>query len=388
MKKVLSAFLAAAVVFTCALSMQLVSMADGEGFANPQYVAKQGDATVDGTVNASEYGATFVADASNSSSWNNGTDCPTVDWNFAYSSKGLYIAITSPSDTDGNFTYQVQMSPKSACPGDGHGMFFSIASDSVGGVGVTRYYYETSTDMGSPATITDQCTGASASSDSGSVIELFIPTAELDCMNADDSVDFTDFVPTAGTTMPFATYVIGNGQAWSTIMGAGSSDVGTYLDQAQSLGTLTFQAPAVVSSSAPASSTPASSEVSSAPASSAVSSEVSSAPASSAVSSAVSSEVSSAPASSAASSSAASSSKASSSKASSSSEVSSADSTGGWGDALAGDSSSEAASSSAAASSSQESNVNTGANGGMAFPIALGVLALGAALVVFKKKAD
>lgn len=93
-----------------------------------QAEAKAGDARVDGIVGRNEYASAFVLKASNTSSWGGWESIRTpITYRFAWSIKGLYLAITYDADAVGEASLlQFVCNPGGQLRGDQEGLFFTI----------------------------------------------------------------------------------------------------------------------------------------------------------------------------------------------------------------------------------------------------------------------
>ena len=93
--------------------------------------AKAGDPKVDGVARPSEYGEAFVVDGNNTVSWSgwDGLNRP-VEYRFAWSDAGLYMAITYDANLVEDFSLlQLNCNPGGQIRGWEQGLFFTVYPD-------------------------------------------------------------------------------------------------------------------------------------------------------------------------------------------------------------------------------------------------------------------
>ncbi len=93
--------------------------------------AKAGDAVVDGWIGNGEYGDPYVLSGANTVSWGDwGSIRTEITYRFAWSSKGLYLAITyNPSYVESDSLLQLDCNPGNQLRGSQEGLFFTIYPD-------------------------------------------------------------------------------------------------------------------------------------------------------------------------------------------------------------------------------------------------------------------
>lgn len=92
--------------------------------------AKAGDPVIDGVARVSEYGEAFVVSGNNTVSWNGwtGLDSP-VEYRFAWSEKGLYMAVTYDAQIEDMSLLQLNCNPGGQISGWEQGLFFTVYPD-------------------------------------------------------------------------------------------------------------------------------------------------------------------------------------------------------------------------------------------------------------------
>lgn len=201
------------------------------------YTAAPGDPTVDGVINPGEYGPTYLNDSTNASAWT-GSITSSVKYSFAWSSKGLYVAVSNPTGVAGNVyggspmdNYQINVDPDNKIPSGDPGIFFSFYPNKDGTVKVLRHNYQTP-DVGSDAPVgynISRFVNAKVNTTNGISMEVFIPTAQLQVVGVSDPrVNLTGWTPTADSTIRIGLYTIqwtanGMANAWTSVCGAGVS---------------------------------------------------------------------------------------------------------------------------------------------------------------------
>lgn len=147
--------------------------------------AKAGDPVVNGVYEEDEYGDPFVLSAFNSVSWGGWDPINTsVVYRFAWSKKGLYIAVTyDPSFVEQGTLFQLDCDPGNQLPGNEQGLFFSVYSNKT----VTIHNHKTMAGDASyaPFDITDQVRIASAKQGGLETIEVLLPMQAFRISNRD-----------------------------------------------------------------------------------------------------------------------------------------------------------------------------------------------------------
>ena len=116
-------FLAVILLVICFGSTLSVSAAN-----SMQAEAKAGDVYVDGNVGRNEYASAFILTADNTTPWGGWSSLETpVTYRFAWSFRGLYIAITyDPNMVDDASLLQFVCNPGNQLSSDQQGLFFTI----------------------------------------------------------------------------------------------------------------------------------------------------------------------------------------------------------------------------------------------------------------------
>jgi len=234
--------------------------------AAPTMNAKANDPTVDGVINDAEYSVVYTMDASNSSQWTQAEEtAPTVNYYFAWSDKGLYLAFKSDKLVAKD-KVQINLNPNKLIASGGYGLFFTLTINADGSVKVQRHNYQltgvTPNGKDSTVDITKLVTSKGVIS-SGSSIELFIPITELQVKSiaaqvAPNVLDASALTIKANDTWGIGTYAItATESAWTSLFGANVifGQVGSKAFLVQNLGTLTFLAAGVEATAAPAAAT-------------------------------------------------------------------------------------------------------------------------------------
>lgn len=232
--------------------------------AAPTINAKATDPTIDGIINDAEYSLAYTMDASNCSQWTVAEEtAPTVNYYFAWSDKGLYVAVKS-ANLAAKDTVQINVNPNKLVATGGYGLFLAFTPNADGTVKVLRHNYQ-------PISVTPNTDGKPLGFDittkvttkviisSGITLEAFIPIAELQVKSvvkqvAPNVLDASALTIKANDTWGIGTYAItSTGSAWTSLFGAGVLS-GQVLNKAflvQSLGTITFLAAGVEATAAP-----------------------------------------------------------------------------------------------------------------------------------------
>ena len=123
MKKTL--FVGLLVVVLSVVFLFPVSAAESDAM---QAVAKAGDPVIDGVCNEDAWGTPFVLSKDNSIKWDAFAEIDkSVTYRFAWSDKGLYVAVTYEKATAGDSSMlQLDCNPGGQIPANEQGLFFSI----------------------------------------------------------------------------------------------------------------------------------------------------------------------------------------------------------------------------------------------------------------------
>jgi len=173
------------------------------------FIAPKGNPVVDGIISKGEYDASshFVMDASTGNSWVGAIGDTRVDWYFAWSDEGLYIAgkINDPTPVYGEKDrhwvgmdcLEFSCNPGNLIDTSSEGMFFSFGATADGEVIAWRHNY-------GDGSVTDMITGRASGHTEGSseyTIEVFLP---WDVFRVNDhGVDMTGFSPKEGDSFGF-----------------------------------------------------------------------------------------------------------------------------------------------------------------------------------------
>ncbi|MBR5279379.1 MAG: hypothetical protein IKU26_00220 [Clostridia bacterium] len=113
------------------LALQLFLFLPVSAASGMQATAKAGDPKIDGIARPSEYGEAFVVNGNNTVSWSgwDGLDRP-VEYRFAWSDAGLYMAITYDANLIEDFSLlQLNCNPGGQIQGWEQGLFFTVYPD-------------------------------------------------------------------------------------------------------------------------------------------------------------------------------------------------------------------------------------------------------------------
>lgn len=215
--------------------------------------AKFSDPTIDGVINSDEYAATYTMDASNSSNWTlrKGT-CPTVNYYFAWSDKGLYVAVKSANLVQFQ-NIMINLNPNNLIVAGGAGVFFSFIPNANGTLKVLRHNYQTvyvtRNNDGKPAgfDISTKVISKLVES-SGISLEIFIPIAELQVKSianklAPNVIDATALTIRENDVWGLGTYMlVYDGITWSSLLGRDIpfEELINNIFQVDNLGKITF----------------------------------------------------------------------------------------------------------------------------------------------------
>ncbi len=196
--------------------------------------AKAGDPTVDGKVSDGEYGDAFVLNKDNAASWGGlGALSVEVSFNFAWSSKGLYVAVTYPKAMTEASQIQIDCNPGDQIDAAQQGLFFTITP--AGEVLLHNQKTALADATAAPASIKDKVTIASAEDGDLKTTEVLLPIEAFRI--SDDSFTFAE-----GTMAlsPFVV-VVGADGAPAETGAAVSSDLSDWAVGKLGLGTLTLE---------------------------------------------------------------------------------------------------------------------------------------------------
>ena len=205
--------------------------------AVPSYTAAYATPTVDGVVNASEYGAAvpfnksnlslFYYNSANEDPTGANADYPDITYSFAWNEKGLYVGITSlASKTDiADGKFQFDLSPEKKIKDGKIGVFYTVRVLSSM-VSIARDNYQTGGSKKPTENITrrDGVQGAAKQVGDRWNIEVFIPLSELQVTASVSgaSGNFSTLTMKAGT-WGVGCYYVGNGGGYTSTQGAGAN---------------------------------------------------------------------------------------------------------------------------------------------------------------------
>ena len=117
-------------LITLILLLQSLMLLPVSAASGMQATAKAGDPKIDGIARPSEYGEAFVVNGNNTVSWSgwDGLDRP-VEYRFAWSDTGLYMAITYDAQIEDMSLLQLNCNPGGQIPGWEEGLFFTVYPD-------------------------------------------------------------------------------------------------------------------------------------------------------------------------------------------------------------------------------------------------------------------
>lgn len=189
--------------------------------ATPAISAKKGAATVDGVINASEYGAKVTMNASNSVNFAAvtpaGATCPTIDFYFAWTATDLYVAFTS-TDLKLVDKPQICINPGNIItdntkPGEFWTLATAAASDQLV---VTRHNY---LEQAVTSTVTSKVVSTATSL----TAEVKIPFSTILVNDTAKAVNFSTFAPADNAVIKIALFVMRDGSQtgkasnWTTV---------------------------------------------------------------------------------------------------------------------------------------------------------------------------
>ena len=198
--------------------------------------AKAGDAVVDGVISEGEYGDPFILNGENGATWANlGAITTPITYRFAWSEKGLYIALSYAESVSEKSQLQINCNPGGQLAADQQGLFLTIYPSGtvwqhnhntpLGDVDATSLYVD----------ITSKVTLASKTADGTKVTEVLMP---MDAFRVKDA----SFTFSAGEMACSAFAVLFEGEAPKEVGAAVSSDLSDWTTGKIGLGTLTLAA--------------------------------------------------------------------------------------------------------------------------------------------------
>lgn len=198
--------------------------------------AKAGDAVVDGVISEGEYGDSFVLNGENGATWAGlGALTTPITYRFAWSEKGLYIALSYAESVEGTSQLQINCNPGGQLADTEQGLFITV--NPAGTVLIHNH----NTPLGNvdaallSLDITDKVTIASKTADGTKVTEVLIP---MDAFRVKDS----SFKFSAGDMACSAFAVLMSNGAPFEVGAAVSSDMADWSVGKLGLGTLTLAA--------------------------------------------------------------------------------------------------------------------------------------------------
>lgn len=229
-KKIFAMLLSAAVAVSLVLPFS-VSAADAM-----KATAKAGDPVVDGVISDGEYGDPFVMNGENGVTWAGlaALSSP-ITYRFAWSTKGLYVALSFDASTKDNSQIQINCNPGGQLGAADQGLFFTINPD--GTVRLHNHATPLGEGKAEGIEITSSVTIQSKVDGNTKVMEVLLP---MDAFKVKDN----SFVFSAGT-MDCSTFAVIMGDAGPIAVGATvSSDLADWTVGKLGLGKLTLEAAA------------------------------------------------------------------------------------------------------------------------------------------------
>ncbi len=230
-KKIFAMLLSAAVAVSLVLPFS-VSAADAM-----KATAKAGDPVIDGVISDGEYGDPFVMSAENSQTWAGlAAISSPITYRFAWSTKGLYVALSFDASVNENSQLQINCNPGGLLDASDPGLFITINP-----CGVVRLHNH-ATPLGEGKAegieITSSVTLQSKVDGNTKVIEVLIP---MDAFKVKGS----SFVFSAGE-MACSTFavILNETGAASNVAAAVTSDLADWTVGKLGLGKLTLEAAA------------------------------------------------------------------------------------------------------------------------------------------------
>ncbi|MDR0287262.1 MAG: hypothetical protein LBI03_06125 [Clostridiales bacterium] len=231
------------VLFLTVLIVAVLAMQISVFAATPAVTAKAGKATIDGVINADEYGPAVTTDSSNAQSWTNAApaDCPTTSFYFAWDVSGLSVGVKTVLGalTADKVTTQINLATADA-DGSKQAIFFTFTTDATGVSKVSRQNYSVG-DVTSANTVSKVVDGTY-------VFETFIPADQLGGKGADPKTNLDNMMITlaAGTTAKVGTYVLTKTadvtNAYTNVSGVGKTAADSTCWNISNMGVLSFAA--------------------------------------------------------------------------------------------------------------------------------------------------
>ena len=232
-KKLFIIFLSAVVAVTLILPFSASAAGAMEA------TAKAGDATVDGVISEGEYGNAFVLNGDTGKVWAGLAKISSpITYNFAWSDKGLYIALSYAESVAATSQFQINCNPGGQLGGDDQGLFITFQPNG------TVLMHNHNTPLGNvdattlSVDVTSKITVVSKVSGGIKVSEALIPMEAFRIKDA-------NFTFSAGEMACSAFAVLMKADGTPGEVGAAvSSDLADWTMKALGLGKLTLAAPA------------------------------------------------------------------------------------------------------------------------------------------------
>jgi len=227
-----------ATILSAAVAVSMVLPFSVSAASAMSATAKAGDAVVDGTVSEGEYGDAFEMNADNTMTWAelSALSSP-ITYRFAWSEKGLYVAISYADSLEDGCQIQINCNPGGQLSADQQGLFVTIQPSGT----VMLHNHSTAlASLEGDATLVDvtsKVTVASSSADGTKTTEVFLP---IDAFRITD----TDFTFSAGEMACSAFAVIMKDGAAAEVAAAISGQITDWNIGTLGFGTLTLEAAA------------------------------------------------------------------------------------------------------------------------------------------------
>ena len=227
-----------ATILSAAVAVSMVLPFSVSAASAMSATAKAGDAVVDGTVSEGEYGDAFEMNADNTMTWAELSALSSaITYRFAWSEKGLYVAISYADSLEDGCQIQINCNPGGQLSADQQGLFVTIQPSGT----VMLHNHSTAlASLEGDATLVDvtsKVTVASSSADGTKTTEVFLP---IDAFRITD----TDFTFSAGEMACSAFAVIMKDGAAAEVAAAISGQITDWNIGTLGFGTLTLEAAA------------------------------------------------------------------------------------------------------------------------------------------------
>ena len=227
-----------ATILSAAVAVSMVLPFSVSAASAMSATAKAGDAVVDGTVSEGEYGDAFEMNADNTLTWAKLAPLSSpITYRFAWSEKGLYVAISYADSLEDASQIQINCNPGGQLSADQQGLFVTIQPSGT----VLLHNHSTAlASLEGDATLVDvtsKVTVASSSADGTKTTEVFLP---IDAFRITD----TDFTFSAGEMACSAFAVIMKDGAAAEVAAAISGQITDWNIGTLGFGTLTLEAAA------------------------------------------------------------------------------------------------------------------------------------------------